>query len=46
MKPWEIAGVCLAVAIGSAVGVAYLLADTINGYLNWDPLHAADGGHS
>lgn len=33
MKAWEAAGICLAVAIGSAVGAALILKDQINRYL-------------
>lgn len=33
MKPWEIAGVCVAVAIGAAVGAAYIMIDKINDYI-------------
>lgn len=38
MSNWEVAGVLAAVAIGAAVGAAYVLMDSINKYLNWDPL--------
>jgi uncharacterized membrane protein YbjE (DUF340 family) len=44
MRWWEYTGVVVAVVVGAAVGTAYLLADTINEYLNWDPLHASEGG--
>jgi hypothetical protein len=33
VKPWEIAGVCLAVAIGAAVGSAIMLKEAIDRYL-------------
>lgn len=30
LRTWEIAGICVAVAIGTAVGAAYMLADAID----------------
>jgi galactitol-specific phosphotransferase system IIB component len=33
VKPWEIVGVCLAVAVGAAVGSAIMLKEAIDRYL-------------
>jgi hypothetical protein len=36
MSAWEIAGVCVAVAIGAAVGAALTLKDALDRYLGGD----------
>lgn len=36
LRAWEVAGLCVAVAIGAAVGVTLMLKDAINAMLDAD----------